>query len=298
MTPVLSTPESIRFTPAGAGGKGKFRKALSGLLPVAALVLTFGIDHAEAARPCKSDAYDKADAEAFCEGKLQCSKKTPPQTISCRGNVRRWICRCTTPKPPSPQPQGSLGPGQGSAPSIEKDPLALLNALAAALDGLEGREQTEVVTPTGRDQVPSALAAAQGAVRERQDQLIRAEILDRERKRDREARRQRDQREHARARETGSDSGTFEGGGLRESADATGLFEGDGLRESADATGTFEGDVRRETGDSTGIFEARTDREGGREYRETGDSTGIFEARTGREGGREYRETGDDTGIF
>ena len=40
-------------------------------------------------RPCKSNAYDRADAQAFCAGKLN----KPKAQVVCRGGVRRWICR-------------------------------------------------------------------------------------------------------------------------------------------------------------------------------------------------------------
>jgi hypothetical protein len=56
---------------------------------------------------CRSEAYDKADAEAFCERQLQCSAKTPPETMQCRGQVRRWICWCVAPTP-APSPAGGV----------------------------------------------------------------------------------------------------------------------------------------------------------------------------------------------
>jgi len=43
---------------------------------------------------CRSQAYEKADAEEFCEGQLQCENETPPKKISCSGQPRRWICTC------------------------------------------------------------------------------------------------------------------------------------------------------------------------------------------------------------
>jgi len=163
-------------------------------------------------------------------------------------------------KPSGGQPQKSLGWGQSPAGSAGEDPRALLNALAAALDGLERREQADIVTPTARDSIPGALSAARGAVQDRQNQLVRAEILDRESRRDREARHRRDQA----------------GGHDTETGDDTGSFADGGHRESADAGGTFERDALGETGADSGTFHSRAGREADGEFRETGDSTGIF----------------------
>ena len=71
-------------------------KAAIMILPVAAFVLMAGAYNVEAASVCKSqaNANERATAEEFCEGKLKCSKKTPPQEISCRYQANRWTCRC------------------------------------------------------------------------------------------------------------------------------------------------------------------------------------------------------------
>jgi hypothetical protein len=37
--------------------------------------------------PCRSEAYDKEEAEKFCKQQLNCD-------VNCTGTARRWICRC------------------------------------------------------------------------------------------------------------------------------------------------------------------------------------------------------------
>lgn len=64
----------------------------------ATFLLVAGTSSALAAKPCKSQASALADAQSSCEAILGCSKKTPPQEISCRGRTNRWICKCVKPK--------------------------------------------------------------------------------------------------------------------------------------------------------------------------------------------------------
>ncbi len=286
MTSIRAATPTNRHTAASSRAANWGLKTLSALLPVAAAMLILGTQPAEAASRCKSNAYEHKDAVSFCEGKLQCSKKTPPQVTVCTGRVRDWKCRCKKPKPSGGQNQESLvpggllpdeGPQQSPRPDAGDDPAALLAALAAALHSLEGRQQTEVTTPTARQRVPNALAAARGALHERFSHLALARALERERKRERHHRRQDAHREHGRdlARETGTDTGIFEANAHR---------EGHG--------------PARETGDSTGIFQAGRSPETHGPARETGTDTGTFEASASPETRGPARETGDSTGIF
>jgi hypothetical protein len=40
-------------------------------------------------RRCRSEAFDKVDAEDFCRRQLQCTNG-----MTCQGEARRWICWC------------------------------------------------------------------------------------------------------------------------------------------------------------------------------------------------------------
>jgi hypothetical protein len=40
-------------------------------------------------RRCRSEAYERADAEEFCRRELQCTSG-----MTCQGEARRWICWC------------------------------------------------------------------------------------------------------------------------------------------------------------------------------------------------------------
>jgi hypothetical protein len=128
-----------RFKPAHIGGGRYVRKAGAALFTFAALFIVFGSNQAQAR--CKSQAYKKVDAQAYCGPILKCGAKAPPQVMVCRGAPRRWICSCTTPPPPPP-PGG--GQNQGSLWLEEKDPQAMLSALLAAQNGLEQRQQIDV----------------------------------------------------------------------------------------------------------------------------------------------------------
>ena len=45
---------------------------------------------------CKSNAYEKKDAEAYCKKALKCSEKTPPEvlTMLAGSKPRRWVFVC------------------------------------------------------------------------------------------------------------------------------------------------------------------------------------------------------------
>ena len=69
------------------------------------IILSFaGTFPAQAGKPCKSQAYDKATAIEFCSNKLKCENNTPPEQLECKGKPRRWICKCVSIKNPSPTP--------------------------------------------------------------------------------------------------------------------------------------------------------------------------------------------------
>ena len=70
-----------------------FAYVLGALLTAASFILV-GIDGAEAARRCKSSAYEYQDAWDFCWEQLKCDEKEPPQDMKCTGKTRRWICWC------------------------------------------------------------------------------------------------------------------------------------------------------------------------------------------------------------
>ena len=78
-------------------GNTRMRKRLATLSLAAVsallLVVTTG-DSSEAGRKIRSEAYEKQDAIDYCESKLKCSEKDPPEVATCRGNPRRWICEC------------------------------------------------------------------------------------------------------------------------------------------------------------------------------------------------------------
>lgn len=74
--------------------------ATAAIIAAASILSIAATSSASAGRPCKSQAgpTERATAEAFCEGKLKCSEKTPPQEINCTYKANRWICRCVKPK--------------------------------------------------------------------------------------------------------------------------------------------------------------------------------------------------------
>jgi hypothetical protein len=51
------------------------------------LVSSRGEGGAMRGTPCRSEAYDKEEAEKFCKQKLDCD-------VECTGTARRWICKC------------------------------------------------------------------------------------------------------------------------------------------------------------------------------------------------------------
>jgi len=88
------------------------------VLATTAFLLVAGTSGAYAGKPCKSQAASLEDAISSCEGILGCSKKSPPQEISCNGRTNRWICRCVKPKAPTDgridpfswlEPRGDVG---------------------------------------------------------------------------------------------------------------------------------------------------------------------------------------------
>jgi hypothetical protein len=85
------------------------------VLAVAAFFLVAASQSSEAAKRCKSSAYDQSTAEEFCEAKLKCADKTPPEELLCRGKTRDWKCWCVKPKPKGGN-QGETGGGK-PAPS-------------------------------------------------------------------------------------------------------------------------------------------------------------------------------------
>ena len=87
---------------------------------------------AEAARTCKSQAYEKKDAEDYCRPILKCEEKSPPEEMNCTGNstARRWICKCRKPKSVSNKPKSGFSiqfgigvvPGMGGGPAHDPGP--------------------------------------------------------------------------------------------------------------------------------------------------------------------------------
>ncbi len=218
-----NTQKALYKTAKRGRNKGLF-KSLALALPGALLIL--GLSAAPAAAAvCKSQAYEKKDAVSFCDGKLGCTKKG--LVTSCSGKPRRWICRCVKPKPTGGQNniEGLLLDSESSTP-------AMLSALAGALDGFNGQQQSAVATPY-IEHAPSALEAAQQANHDRERDLATAARLDRERKRDK------------------GDHQGYQNTMAGETGDSTGIFQaGDETETDGGDTGTVS-----ETGDSTGIFQ-------------------------------------------
>ncbi|MEZ5841689.1 MAG: hypothetical protein R3D02_15105 [Hyphomicrobiales bacterium] len=87
---------------------------------------------AEAKSVCKSQAYEKKDAEDYCRPILKCEEKTPAEEMNCTGNstARRWICKCRKPKPVSGKSKTGLSvqfgigivPGLGGGPAHDPGP--------------------------------------------------------------------------------------------------------------------------------------------------------------------------------
>lgn len=63
--------------------------------------LVFFTSSAEAG--CRSYAYEKKDAIAFCQKKLKCKA---PEIVVCYGKPREWKCRCEKPKDDVPKKPG------------------------------------------------------------------------------------------------------------------------------------------------------------------------------------------------
>jgi hypothetical protein len=64
---------------------------------------------------CRSYAYEKKDAIAFCQKKLKCKA---PEIVVCYGQPREWKCRCEKPKEDAPkESEGKFESGH----SIKKD---------------------------------------------------------------------------------------------------------------------------------------------------------------------------------
>ncbi len=84
--------------PSPGGGKPNMVRRLATLTLTAAGALMLVIaasDTSEAAKRCRSEAYEKQDAVDYCEDNvLHCADKEPPQVTKCRGRARRWICQC------------------------------------------------------------------------------------------------------------------------------------------------------------------------------------------------------------
>jgi hypothetical protein len=132
---------------------------------VVGFVVALAPQSAEAARRCKSQAYEKKDAVEFCAGKLKCGDKTPPQVMKCTGKPRRWICRCIAPKP---APTGGNSTTGTSDVEIELQEYGLPSATPAPQgDGTSGRRTRptgQTIWGTPPQQPPlSALPGAQPA---------------------------------------------------------------------------------------------------------------------------------------
>lgn len=96
MTKILRAEDKAGFDIKGTMYGSSLIKAALTILSVAAIFLMAGAYNVEAASVCRSqaNATEQATAEKFCERKLKCSKKTPPQEISCVYQANRWTCRC------------------------------------------------------------------------------------------------------------------------------------------------------------------------------------------------------------
>ena len=69
----------------------KFNSFLIITLVLGFIAFTTASSSAFAAKPCKSEAYEKADALEFCTNKLNCAED---EFVKCAGTARRWICKC------------------------------------------------------------------------------------------------------------------------------------------------------------------------------------------------------------
>jgi len=106
-------------------------------------------ESAEAASKCRSSAYEKKDAVAFCEKKPKCGDKTPPQVMKCSGKIRRWICRCVTPKPASTGGNSTTGTSEVEADLQEYGlPTSRPQRAMRPRGGTRPQSQTPLTDPT------------------------------------------------------------------------------------------------------------------------------------------------------
>lgn len=69
--------------------RNKFNLSLVLTLMLSFIALSVASSSAFAARPCRSDADEKATAEEFCGAKCKTG-----EIVDCKGKPGRWICKC------------------------------------------------------------------------------------------------------------------------------------------------------------------------------------------------------------
>jgi hypothetical protein len=73
---------NVRSTSSGGD-----RPSESRMFGRSAFGLSLGGDQIKRGTPCRSEAFDKEEAEKFCKQQLKCD-------VACTGAARRWICKC------------------------------------------------------------------------------------------------------------------------------------------------------------------------------------------------------------